>query len=106
MRPRGPRASTCLVSRTSGLAHCGALGSSSARRRVPGSAEPSGLLPSGVATSTRAGLLAARGALPETPRPLQLLWNHRELDGDHAGPLRSAHPVAEVVGSPRRTVAH
>src|SRR5207244_1100793 len=52
------------------------------------------------------GLLAARGALPESPRPLQLLWDHRELGGDHAVPLRSAHPVAEVVESPRRTGPH
>src|SRR2546427_1367887 len=57
------------------------------------------------AASTRADLLAARGALPETPRPLQLLWDHRELGGNHAVPLRSAQPVAEVVESPRRTVA-
>src|SRR5438876_10806354 len=33
MRPRGPRASTCSVSHTSGLAHSAALGSSSKTAR-------------------------------------------------------------------------
>ena len=50
MRPRGPRASTCLVSRTFGHAHCEAIGSSSARRRVTGSTGPSGPSPSGVSS--------------------------------------------------------
>ncbi len=67
---------------------------------------PPGHCPVVSAASTRAGLLAARGALPETPRPLQLLRDHWELGGDHAVPSRSAQPVAEVVKSPRRTGAH
>src|SRR5947207_363852 len=56
------------------------------------------------AASSSAG--RRRGMSPETPRPLQLLWDHRELGGDHAVPLRSTQPVAEVVESPRWTVTH
>jgi hypothetical protein len=36
----------------------------------------------------------------------RLLWDHRELGGDHAVPLRSTQPVAEVVESPRWTGTH
>src|SRR6266404_939359 len=101
MRPRGPRARharlhALLDSLTAGL--LGHQAQDGARPAQPG---PPGHRPVVSAASTRADLLAARGALPETPRPLQLLWDHRELGGDHAVPLRSAQPVAEVVESPR-----
>ncbi len=84
----------------------GLLGHQAQDGACPARPSPPGYCPVVSAASTRAGLLAARGALPETPRPLQLLWDHRELGGDHTVPLRSAQSVAEVVGSPRRTVAH
>src|SRR3989475_7977062 len=84
----------------------GLLGHQAQDGAGPARPSPPGYCPVVSAASTRAGLLSARGALPETPRPSPPLGDHRELGGDHTVPPRSAQSVAEVVGSPRRTVAH
>ena len=73
------------------------LGGQAPDRRDPAQPGAPGCGPVGSTASTRPTGLAARGALPQTLRPLRLLWDHGEFGGDQPVSLGSPSPMAEMV---------